>query len=175
MASPALDGSAAFPATHTSERVRSDGLARLWSLLFGRVDIAGIAFFRIVFGAIMVWEVWRYATLGWITRYYVEPAFHFTYIGFDWVRPLPGVGMYVLFGALALLGLGIAVGFSYRLCTALFFVGYTYVFFLEQATFNNHYYLIALLSFLLILVSAHRALSVDAWRRPGLRSQTAPG
>ena len=57
---------------------------------------------------------------------------------------------------------------------ALFCLGFSYVFLLDQANYLNHWYLICLLSFLLIFVPAHRALSVDAWLRPGLRSEQAP-
>ncbi len=39
---------------------------------------------------------------------------------------------------------------------------------------QNHLYLISLLAFLMILVPAHRAFSIDAARRPGLRSETLP-
>ena len=46
--------------------------------LFHPVDIAPIAYFRIAFGTVMVWEVWRYFDHGWIARYFVEPEFHFT-------------------------------------------------------------------------------------------------
>ena len=38
----------------------------------------------------------------------------------------------------------------------------------------NHFYLITTLSFLMIFIPAHRALSMDVWLRPKLRSNTAP-
>src|SRR5439155_16252275 len=69
----------------------------LLARLFAPVDIASLAFFRVAFGAVMLWEVWRYFNYGWISRYYIEPGFHFTYYGFDWVRPWPGDGMYYHF------------------------------------------------------------------------------
>jgi hypothetical protein len=50
-----------------------------------------------LFGGIMLWEVYRYFTHGWITRYYVEPVVNFTYYGFSWVKPWPGRGMYIHF------------------------------------------------------------------------------
>ena len=52
------------------------------------------------------------------------------------------------------------------LCIALFAVGYTYFFLIDQAQYQNHYYLICLVSTLMILVPAHRALSLDAQRWP---------
>ena len=57
-------------------------------------------------------------------------------------------------------------GACYRLATALFFLGFSYVFLLEQARYLNHLYLVCLLGFLLIAGAGHRALSFDAWLRP---------
>ncbi len=142
--------------------------------LFRPVDIASLVYLRIAFGTIMLWEVWRYLTSGWIEKYYLEPAFHFTYMGFGWVRPWPGEGMYWHFLVLGLLALFVILGFLYRLSAALFFLGFSYVFLLEQANYLNHFYLIILLSFLMIFAPAHRALSLDAKLRPKIRSDTAP-
>lgn len=142
--------------------------------LFAPASIAPLVYFRLAFGALMLWEVWRYFDHDWIRRYYLDPSFHFTYFGFEWVRPLPGDGMYLLFGALGVLALCILVGLFYRLSASLFFVGLTYVFLLEQARYLNHFYLLILVSFLLVFIPANRAFSVDALLRPSIRSQTAP-
>ena len=146
----------------------------LLARLFVPVDIASLAFFRIAFGAVMLWEVWRYFNYGWISRYYIEPGFHFTYFGFDWIKPWPGDGMYYHFFALGLLAACIMAGFLYRLSATLFFLGFSYVFLLEQARYLNHFYLVALISLVLIFVPAHRALSLDSLIRPALRSETVP-
>lgn len=57
---------------------------------------------------------------------------------------------------------------------ALFCLGFAYSFLLEATRYLNHFYLIALLAGLLAVVPAHQRLSVDAWQRPSLRSDTAP-
>ncbi len=142
--------------------------------LFEPVDIASLVYFRIAFGAIMLWEVWRYFNHGWIGRYWITPTFHFTYFGFDWVRPWPGIGMYLHWVALGALAIAIMLGLWYRVTATLFFLGFTYTFLLEQARYLNHFYLICLVSFVMIFVPAHRALSIDALRRPTIRSETAP-
>lgn len=122
----------------------------------------------------MLWEVWRYFDRGWISRYWIEPILNFPYFGFEWFHPWPGQGMYIHFVGLGILAIFIALGFWYRLSTILFFLGFSYMFLLEKARYLNHFYLICLISFLLIFVPAHRALSIDAWRRPGIRTQTVP-
>ena len=143
------------------------------SRLFAPVDIASLIYFRIAFGAIMLWEVGRYFNHDWIRHYYIEPTFQFTYYGFDWVQPWPDVGMYLHFWGLAGLALCILLGLWYRLSMALFCLGFTYVFLLDQTRYLNHFYLISLISLLMICAPAHRALSLDVWRKPTLRADTA--
>lgn len=138
------------------------------------VDAASLGAFRLLFGALMVWEVWRYYNLDFIGRYYIEPRFHFTYEFFPFFAPLPGQGMYWLFGAMGLFALGLALGFYYRWSAFLFFLSYTYVFLLDKTPYNNHYYLISLLSFLLILVDGQRWFSLDGWHKRDPASQTVP-
>ncbi|HJQ32589.1 MAG TPA: HTTM domain-containing protein [Pyrinomonadaceae bacterium] len=157
-----------------SGRARSRLLERLRVGLFEPVDIASIVFLRVAFGAVMLWEVYRHFKYGWISRYYIEPTVYYTYYGFGWVRPWPGEWMYAHFYVLGLLAACIMVGFCYRAAAALFFLGFAYVFLLDQTQYLNHFYLICLMSFLLVFVPAHRALSLDAWLRPKLRSQWAP-
>jgi hypothetical protein len=147
---------------------------RLVQAALAPVDIASLACFRLAFGAVMVWEVYRYFSKGWIASYYINPEFHFTYYGFGWVKPWPGDGMYVHFALLGLAAAGITLGLFYRLSAVAFFLGFTYVFLLDQSRYLNHFYLISLIAFLLIFLPVHRALSLDARLRPGLRSDTAP-
>ena len=148
--------------------------SRASATLFRPVDIASLVFFRVAFGLVMLWEVYRYFDHGWISRYWIEPAWNFPYDFFEWVRPWPGDGMYVHFYVMGALALCITVGFLYRLSAALFFLAFAYMFLLEQARYLNHFYLVALVSFLMIFVPAHRVWSVDAWLRPRLRSHTIP-
>ncbi len=141
---------------------------------FTPVDIASLAFVRIAFGTIMLWEVWRYFDNDWIALYWIQPRFNFKYYGFSWIEPWPGQGMYWHFLVLALLAVCIMLGLWYRATTVLFFLGFTYVFLLEEARYLNHFYMVTLLSFLLIFIPSHRAFSVDAYLRPRLRKKTSP-
>ncbi len=141
---------------------------------YAPVDIAPLVWFRVVFGLLMLVEVGRYFSHGWIERYFMKPAFLFKFYGFGWVQPWPGDGMKLHFLVLGLLAFCLTVGLFYRLASALFFVGFTYVFLLDQARYLNHFYLVCLYAFLLAVLPVHRAFSWDAWRRPAWRSGTAP-
>jgi hypothetical protein len=142
--------------------------------LFSPVDIGLLVFFRIGFGGIMFWEMMRFCVHDWVKTHFIEPHMHFTYYGFDWIRPWPGIGMHIHVYVLAALALFIVLGLFYRVATILFCLGITYLFLIDQALYLNHVYLICLISFLLIFVPAHRSFSLDALRRPQIRSETAP-
>ncbi len=148
------------------------GQSGIWRYFFQPVDIASLVYFRIAFGSLMLWEVCYYYN-RWVQRLWINPEFHFTYYGFDWIRPWPGGGMYIHFLILGGLAVFIIFGLWYRVSISLFCLGFTYVFLLDQAQYRNHFYLICLISFLMIFIPAHRAFSVDAWHRPAIRSNTA--
>ena len=142
--------------------------------LFEPSDIAILVYFRIVFGAIMLWEVYRYFVNKLIFKYWIDPVFNFTYYGFDWLKPLPGDGMYYLFLVIGILSIFIMVGFKYRISTILFFFAFTYMFLIDQTRYLNHFYLISLVSFVLIFIPAHKAFSIDSWWNKKLRTDFVP-
>jgi hypothetical protein len=149
-------------------------MQKLREKLFEPVDIASLAVFRMCFGAILFWEVWRFFDYGWIAKYYIEPTFTFKYFGFGWLEPWPGNGMYYHFIAVGLFALCVMTGFLYRLSSWLLFFGFTYWYLLDQTRYLNHLYLTALLAFLMALIPAHQAKSLDVRFRPGLGSETIP-
>lgn len=128
------------------------------------IDGAGLAYFRMAFGGIMLWEVYRYVDHGWIGKYYSGKVLYFTYPGFSWVEPWPSaLWMEIHFYIMAALAALMLVGFLYRFAATLFFFAFSYVFLLEQARYLNHFYMVILVAFLLIIVPAHHTWSLDAW------------
>lgn len=107
----------------------------------------------------------RFWAHGWIEQLYLEPKFHFTYYGFEWVQPL-GNFTYVLFAICGISALLVAVGYKYRISIIIFFLSFTYIEFMDKTTYLNHYYFISCLSFLLIFLPAHRYFSFDAKNNP---------
>ncbi len=144
------------------------------SFLFKEIDIAPLIFFRVCFGLILLWEMFRYLNNGWVDFYWIHPNFHFTYDGFHWLNPLPGIGMKILFLSLGLISIFIAIGYRYKISIILFFLGFTYVFLLDKSYYLNQFYLICLISFWLIFIDAHKNNSVDAQQQRIIRSNTAP-
>ncbi|MBI2432590.1 MAG: HTTM domain-containing protein [Candidatus Hydrogenedentes bacterium] len=142
--------------------------------LLDPIDIASLVYFRMAFGLLLSLYLFYMLGSGLIGPLFVGPLFHFTYLGFSWVKPWPGGLMQVHFLVTALAALAIALGLFYRLALAVFLCGWVYIFLLEKAYYLNHFYLVALFAFLLWFVPAHRAYALDAKRRPALRSSMAP-
>lgn len=150
------------------------GAARLWERLLAPRDIAALVAFRVALGLLVTVSAVRFLAYGWVDVLFVQPRFHFTYWGFHWVPALPAPWMHAVFVLLGVLGLCVAAGLFYRAATALLFVAFTYVQLVDVSNYLNHYYLVSLLLGLMCFVPAHRAFSVDAWRRPELRADTLP-
>lgn len=142
--------------------------------LFLPVDAAALACFRIAFGGLVLWGLWDFQHAGLIEASYVVPRFHFTYYGWDWVRPWPGAAMYVHFYGLMALAACVMLGLAYRITAGLLFAGYAYLFLIEKTFYLNHEYLICLVALLMVCVPAQRAWSLDALRPPGFAGATAP-
>ena len=143
--------------------------------LFAPVDISSLAFFRVAFGGLMAFEVFRYLANGQFHEIWVAPEFHFKYLGFSWVAALPDrwmmTALWCLVGGA---GIGVMLGMFYRTCATVLFLGWTYFFLVEQAKYMNHFYLICLLAFWCILLPCQRAFSIDSWRNPKIRCDFAP-
>lgn len=130
---------------------------------FGPVDAAWLSVLRATFGVLLGVSMQRFLAYGWVDELLVSPRFRFHYWGFSWVEPLSRAHMHALFWVLSALGVAVAAGFAYRISATLFAVGLTYVQLLDVSTYLNHYYLAALLAWLLAFSPAGRAHSVDAW------------
>lgn len=124
-------------------------------------SIAPLVMFRIIFGAMMLFGIIRFISKGWVMDMYIYPSTYFGYLGFEWVKPLPGNWMYLPFVLLLVGSLGILLGAFYRFSSTLFFLCFTYVELLDKTNYLNHYYFISLISFLLIFVPSNAFFSID--------------
>jgi hypothetical protein len=127
------------------------------------VDASSLAAFRILFGALMAAQAF-YKYFGNIDKHYAPGKLHFTFPLFDWITPWPGFGMQLHMIIMGIAALGIMAGLFYRVSASIFLLTYTYVFLIEQSTYNNHYYLIILLAFLFTMTNANASASVDNLR-----------
>ena len=81
---------------------------------FKRTDNSPLIIFRIFLGILISLECYGAILTGWVRRTLIEPEFTFSFIGFEWLQPLPGYGMYLYFFLMGTLGIFIALGYKYR-------------------------------------------------------------
>lgn len=139
---------------------------------FKRTDNSPLIIFRIFLGILISLECYGAILTGWVRRTLIEPEFTFSFIGFEWLQPLPGYGMYLYFFLMGTLGIFIALGYKYRFSIISFTLLWTAVYLMQKTSYNNHYYLLVLISLIMCLFPANRAYSLDARTRPQIRSES---
>ncbi|WP_179318521.1 HTTM domain-containing protein [Winogradskyella helgolandensis] len=142
--------------------------------LFKHIDNSGLIVFRIIFGLLCFLEAVGAIFTGWIRRTLIEPEFTFSFIGFEWLQPLPGDWMYAYYAVMGIFGLFIMLGYKYRLSVLMFAVMWTGTYLMQKSSYNNHYYLLMLLSFLMVFFPANRYASIDVNLNPALKSNSMP-
>lgn len=124
------------------------------------IDGTSIAIFRIGFGLFMVWEILYLFRIDFVEVFLINPKVQLYYEFVPFLKPLPKGLMYGLLFALLIACVLITLGKYYRKAMIFFFIGFTYIFLLDKAYYNNHLYLVCLLSFLLIFIPADHKLSL---------------
>ena len=126
-----------------------------------QTSAAPLAVFRMFFGFLMLISLVRFWLKGWIESLYIEPSFHFSYYGFEWVKPL-GLYTYALFIICGISAFFVAIGYKYRLSILIFFLSFTYIELMDKTTYLNHYYFVSLVSFIMLFIPCNAMFSFDA-------------
>ncbi|NER18002.1 HTTM domain-containing protein [Spongiivirga citrea] len=142
--------------------------------LFKQVDNSALIVFRIMFGLLIFLESVGAIFTGWIRRTLVEPDFTFTFIGFEWLQPLPGDGMYFYYAIMGVFGLMVMLGYKYRLAIISFTIMWTATYLMQKTSYNNHYYLLILICAIMAVLPANRYHSIDAKQNPEIKSISMP-
>jgi hypothetical protein len=139
--------------------------------LFTQVDNSALVLFRMIFGLLLALEAFGSIALGAVDRMFITPKTTFTFIGFEFLEPLPGNWMYAVYVLLGIAGIMIMLGYKYRVAMTFYAITWTYVYLLQKSSYNNHCYLIMLLNYLMIFLPAHKSASLDARLHPEIRQQ----
>ena len=136
--------------------------------------IAPLIIFRIAFGIMMFVSTLRFFLNDWIHKLYIEPTFFFKYYGFEWVKPLGEIGMYVLFTLVLISSIFIILGYYYKISMTFFAFCFTYIELIDKTNYLNHYYFVSIISFIMIFLPAQRYFSLDIFRKPELKLEKIP-
>ncbi|WP_298531720.1 HTTM domain-containing protein [uncultured Algibacter sp.] len=142
--------------------------------LFKHIDNSSLVVFRIIFGLLCFLESVGAIFTGWVKRTLIDPEFTFNFIGFEFLQPLPGNGMYYYYAVMGVFGLFVMIGYKYRFSMISFALMWSATYLMQKSSYNNHYYLLMLLSSLMVFLPAHKQASIDAKNNPELKSDSMP-
>ena len=142
--------------------------------LFKHIDNSALIIFRILFGFLCFLESVGAIFTGWVKRVFIDPEFTFSYIGFEWLQPLPGNGMYFYFLIMGLFALCIMLGYKYRFSIIGFTIMWSATYLMQKSSYNNHYYLLILISSIMVFMPANTYASIDAKQNPKIKSFSMP-
>ncbi|MEZ4236397.1 MAG: HTTM domain-containing protein [Myxococcota bacterium] len=130
-----------------------------------RVDAASLVAFRALLGGVLLLSVVRAWAYGWIDALYLQPAYHFAWLG---VPVPPAAVLYGLFAAMGASAVAIAAGRAHRPACAVFLGAFAWVEALDKAYYLNHYVLVTLLvATLLAAPLSQRDLRASGFTAPG--------
>ncbi len=143
-------------------------------IVFKEIDNSPLIVFRIFFGFLVACESFGAILTGWVKRVLIDPQFTFSFIGFEWLQPLPGYGMYWYFITMGFFGLAIMLGYRYRIAIICYTILWAGAYFMQKTAYNNHYYLLLLISFLMIFLPANHYASIDVKQKRVKEEKTMP-
>lgn len=137
---------------------------RIATAMFRRVDASTLAVFRVLFGALLVWETVRF----WprVQERYLATKCPFRFDYFEYLPTPSENGFYAILIVMGVSAGLLALGLWYRTAAACLLISYTYIFLLEQTSYNNHYYLTVLLCFFFFVCNANATFALGSrWDR----------
>lgn len=145
----------------------------MWNaFLFRRIDNSSLIIFRIFFGILISLECFGAIATGWVKRNLIAPQYTFPFIDFEWLSPLPGYGMYIYFSVMGALGICIALGYRYKFSVVVFTLLWTIAYLMQKTAYNNHYYLLVLISLLMCFFPANKGSSLDVKQNPSIKEDS---
>ena len=121
-------------------------LDRFTQRLFQPVDALPLNLFRIAFSLVLLIQFFVFTSAHFVEAGILAPRFLFQYDYLTFIKPLPAGGMklvmYLTFIGPALM----LFRKTLRAGTVIFVLAFAYLFFLEEAYYNNHFYMFLMLS-----------------------------
>ncbi|MBK8538726.1 MAG: HTTM domain-containing protein [Ardenticatenia bacterium] len=140
---------------------------------------ASLRAFRLTFGLLGLIGALRFFWRGWLRSLYLWPPYHFSYLGFSWLKPWPWEWLLNLhLVLLAAAALALALGLRPRLSAGLYLLLFLMVELWDKAAYLNHYYLVSLLAGLMWAATLrrpplYRSDGLPDWLLTALRLQLA--
>jgi vitamin K-dependent gamma-carboxylase len=132
-------------------------LKKMSAYLHQPVDAIQLLLFRMVFGLVIMLQVFSFVKVPFIRGFFELPKINIQYEFFEWLHPLPSPYMKIFFPLFFICGLLIMLGYAVRWSAIVLTISFTYFLLLDKSYFNNHFYVISLLSFWFIFYEVKAA------------------
>ncbi len=119
-----------------------------------------ITLFRLVFGAILLIQTYYFISTNFIQNNITNPLILFPFI--DGLEPMREKNLILLSYIMLASNLGMLYNRIARVATFIFLCCFTYFWLLDKGYFNNHYYFISLICFLLFLNERKPSFSTNS-------------
>ena len=125
------------------------------------VPSISIALFRLCFSAILLLQTYHFMVNGFIDRNIIKPAVLFPFI--DGLHPVSNTNLILISYIMLISNIGMLLNKFSRFSTIIFFSCFTYFWILDKGYFNNHYYFISLICFIIFLVEKESSFSKNIY------------
>ena len=129
--------------------------------LWEAVSPSSLGLVRVAFGILMYFQVKSFDL--YFSGYLSKATYLMHYDYFEWLEMLPVDSMPLFFGILYASVALIILGLFYRPAMATLFLGITYCFLLDKGHYNNHYYMLSMLTAWMVITHWNHWLSIDNW------------
>lgn len=126
-------------------------IAHFRSDLFSESNAKGIILFRVLFGIVLFAQTIWFIQSGFVQESFVDSKIHVPF--FTFLQPLPEQGMKFILLVMLISSVGIVLAKMYRISVITFLVSFTYLWLLDKSYFNNHYYFMSLMVFLMLFIT----------------------
>jgi vitamin K-dependent gamma-carboxylase len=145
------------------------------SLLFKPASILPLVFVRAFFGIFALIHALKLLNdENWFNvnfkPYLIQPHYSL----FPFINPLPLDDMRIIVTLIATLSVSIFFGFFYRISIVAYTFLFTYLFLMNRQFYQNHYYFIILISFLMCFTPANALFAVDTKLFPKIKKTIVP-
>eukprot|EP01095_Lingulamoeba_sp_RSL-Kostka_P006136 TRINITY_DN1898_c0_g2_i1.p1 TRINITY_DN1898_c0_g2~~TRINITY_DN1898_c0_g2_i1.p1 ORF type:complete len:668 (+),score=199.59 TRINITY_DN1898_c0_g2_i1:178-2181(+) len=152
--------------------------SRAITWMFEEEDAAYIAFYRILWGLVMSYEMYLFMAHDFSKTkgsYFSSPyGWNCKYLWFEWVQRGTLFQMEALVISMFVAGIFIIVGYWYIYAQIWFFLGITYLFLIESSMYLNHMYLVSCICFVMLFLPCDCCYSLKTYWNPKARRDTIP-
>lgn len=125
------------------------------------IDNSPLVLFRILLGFLLACEAFGALLTGWVRENMVDVKMTFSHIHMDFLQLLVGPQMYVYFALMGLAGVGVMLGYRYRLSILVYTILWAGAYFMQKTSYNNHYYMLLIICIYMCFLPANRYASLD--------------